>query len=151
GGSAVIDRQAIDRRPITRSQSQPVRRVRSVLKQPSDELKALVTDKNPMPSAELEELVSKRDPNCARADWLKVGMVINYETGGSEEGFALWNKWSTGPDPSNPIEKYKGIEDLQERWRSFGRSDNPVTINTLRRTDTATPEEFDELEVEQED
>jgi hypothetical protein len=92
------------------------------------------------PSASLEELrdlLSRKDPNCGYDEWIRAGMSVHHESGGSEEGFALWNEWS-----ARSPEKYKGSEDLRSHWRSFGKSDNPVTIDSLRRTDTATPDEF---------
>ena len=80
--------------------------------------------------SELEALLSKRDPSCGYDEWLKIGMVVHHETNG--EGFALWDRWSSKG------KNYKGTEDLRSHWQSFGRSDHPVTIDTLRKNDVAT-------------
>lgn len=56
-------------------------------------------------------------------DWIRVGMAVHQSTNGT--GYELWRSWSeTCPS------KHK--EDLMpNRWHSFGRSSNPVTIGTL--------------------
>lgn len=53
-------------------------------------------------------------------------MGIFYETKGSEEGMALFDRWSCKGN------KYKGIRDIETAWSSF-RLDvpTPVTIGTL--------------------
>jgi hypothetical protein len=88
---------------------------------------------------ELEALVLKRNPSCGYDDWIKIGMAIHHETEGSQDGFALWDGWS------NKSDKYPGIEQLRTHWQSFGRSSTPITADSLRRTDTATTDEFDFL------
>jgi len=76
----------------------------------------------------IESLLNKLDPDCGYEDWLRVGMAIYHETYGSAEGMDLYDQWS------NKGDKYKGIKDIETKWRSF-RSDvsNPVTIRTLNR------------------
>ena len=90
--------------------------------------------------AELRELVMKRDADCGYDDWIEVAMVIHYETNGSDNGLALCNEWSAKG------EKYKGIEDLKSHWDSFGRSDRPVTIASLRAGAVSTVDEFEREE-----
>lgn len=41
--------------------------------------------------------------------------------------------------------KYRGLEDLRSHWNSFGRSQSPITLDSLRRTDVAGIEEFDDI------
>lgn len=86
---------------------------------------------------ELEYLVMKRDPSMNYDDWVKVGMIIHHETGGSEAGLTLWDNWSSQSET-----EYRGLPDLRKHWQSFGKSDNPATADSLRRTDVARPEEF---------
>lgn len=55
-------------------------------------------------------------------DWVKVGMAIHQATGGT--GYDLWDHWSA----------QSGKHDatlMANRWHSFGRAANPVTIGTL--------------------
>lgn len=91
--------------------------------------------------AELEALVSKRDPSCGYDEWIKIGMAIHHESDGNDAGFALWDAWS------NKSDKYPGIGQLRAHWQSFGRSATPVTADTLRRTEVAGVDEFDFLEL----
>lgn len=58
--------------------------------------------------------------------WLPIGMAIHDETGGSDEGLALWDEWS------KPGAKYNA-RDLRRDWKSFGKrsSGKRVTLGTL--------------------
>lgn len=59
-------------------------------------------------------------------DWIRVGMALCHEFEGGENGFEIWDRWSR-QDP-----RYKGIDDLANRWDSFAEgSDNPVTLRSL--------------------
>ena len=59
--------------------------------------------------------------------WVKVGMALHHETGGSETGLKLWDKWSQGQP------KYNGYDDLLHHWRTFDNSKaDPVRAATLR-------------------
>lgn len=72
--------------------------------------------------------LSVLDPDMAYDDWLHVGMALHHEMGGSEEGFAAWDAWSSRG------EKYVSREDLETRWASFGSSAGvPVTGGTIKR------------------
>jgi P4 family phage/plasmid primase-like protien len=50
--------------------------------------------------------------------WMKVGMALYFEFGGCEEGFDLWNKWSTKSS------KYQQQE-MHSKWASFDESTLP--------------------------
>jgi len=54
--------------------------------------------------------------------WVKVGMSIHHATGGT--GFELWNEWSSQSSKHDP-------EICRQKWQSFGKSSNPVTLGTL--------------------
>ena len=74
----------------------------------------------------LQAILRRINSDCVYDDWIHGGMAIHYETEGSDEGFALFDAWSsTG-------EKYKGIKETEAKWRSF-RSDleNGYKIRTL--------------------
>lgn len=47
--------------------------------------------------------------------WLKVGMALHHETGGSREGLDLWHDFSEESPKYDP-------DELDKRWRGFGRS-----------------------------
>lgn len=81
--------------------------------------------------AEIEELLDRLDPDCGREDWIKVGMAVHHETEGGDDGFYLWNEWSSNGG------KYPSEEALQEQWDSFTRREGsgrrPVTMATVKR------------------
>jgi len=75
---------------------------------------------------QIEQLLAGIDPDCARQDWLRGLMAVFHETGGSEDGLALADKWS-----SKGL-KYKGIHDVEVQWRSFKADvEKPITVGTL--------------------
>ena len=62
------------------------------------------------------------DPGTDRDRWLKVGMALHHEFAGSEVGLNLYDQWSSGGG------SYAGREDVEGRWRSFGKaSASPIT------------------------
>lgn len=70
---------------------------------------------------EVETALSFISPDITRDDWIAVGMAIHWaalRTQQLETGFRLWDSWSQGP-LSNKSKKYRGIQDLQNAWRSF--------------------------------
>lgn len=76
--------------------------------------------------ANINALLDTIDPGCCREEWLKVLMVIFYETGGSDEGFELADNWSSRG------KNYTGEKDVLTAWQSFNLEiANPVTIGTL--------------------
>lgn len=89
---------------------------------------------------EIRTLIAQQDPNAAYNEWLRVGMAIHHETGGSRDGLLLWNEWSaqaTGPD------KYKGLADLEPHWRSFSATAaGAVTLGSLRAEAVAGVSDF---------
>jgi len=99
----------------------------------------VVTDgKEPLgyTTEQLREILSVLDPApTAREDWLAVGMALHHETGGSVEGFRLFNEWSGMKDETGKLRypQYKA-EDVRNAWQSFGRrgSGAVTTARTLR-------------------
>ena len=76
----------------------------------------------------LKGCLDRLDADLPYLDWFRVAAAVFNTTGGSDEGFALFDQWSsTG-------QKYKGDRDTRAKWRSF-RLDHgrPVTLGTLRR------------------
>lgn len=89
--------------------------------------------------AELRDLLSRKNSDCGYDEWIKAGMAVHHETGGNDEGFAIWDAWSA------PSDKYPGAANLRSHWVSFGRSATPVTVDSLRRCDVATVAEFEDF------
>ena len=76
----------------------------------------------------IHALLKHIDPDLVYSDWIRVLMVIYYETNGSEEGFDLADYWSSKGN------KYKGEHDVRAKWRHF-KPDyaRPVKMGTLVR------------------
>ena len=80
----------------------------------------------PADVAKLPALLAAIDPDCGRNDWLHALMAVYHTTGGSDDGFALVDAWSSKG------QKYPGTKDLEIQWRSFsGNVRRPITIGTL--------------------
>jgi P4 family phage/plasmid primase-like protien len=75
----------------------------------------------------IRALLAQHNPDSGYDDWLKVGMALHFETGGSADGFDLWNEFSAKGS------KYKGAADLETHWRSFhSYGDRLITLASLR-------------------
>ena len=79
-------------------------------------------------------------------DWIEVGQRLQTQTGGAEEGLALWDDWSS-TDTSlrkNGQPRYSGRDNLLAHWLSFreegGRSMAPA-FNMLPAEASDFPEE----------
>lgn len=74
--------------------------------------------------SEIEWLLSKRDAH-GYAYWIKVGMMLHHHFSGEEEGFEIWNAWSSKADNYD-------AENMRGHWDSFGhRTDAPATFRQL--------------------
>lgn len=62
---------------------------------------------------QMKELLSYLDPNMPREQWLRVGLALNHETEGDDDGFEIWNEWSMGGAT------YPDTEALRYQWESF--------------------------------
>jgi len=63
-----------------------------------------------------------------RDEWIRIGSAVHHATGGSEDGFKLFNAWS------QKSEKYKDSKDTRARWASFSvekSGSDCATIGTI--------------------
>ena len=101
----------------------------------------VVQRSKPLPATnpELVKLVAKYDPDVGYEDWYRIGAALHHETNGGEDGFDIWDSWSSGG------EKYKGPEDLRSHWNSFKstKGKRVVTVGSLRQGDVAEADDFD--------
>lgn len=85
---------------------------------------------------QLRDILSVLDPSpSAREDWLAVGMALHHETGGSREGFLIFDEWSGSRDEAGELRYAKyNREDVRSAWQSFKRkgSGSVTTARTLR-------------------
>lgn len=74
----------------------------------------------------LQAILRHVDADCGYDDWLHVGMALHHETGASDEGYGLFDTWSSTGD------KYQGVTETRAKWGSFrSAGDNAYTIGTL--------------------
>ena len=68
----------------------------------------------------LKTALDKLDPSADYDTWLKIGMALHQESGGSQEGLDLWDEWSA------ESVLYPGEDELAAKWRSFKITKNNV-------------------------
>jgi len=73
----------------------------------------------------LRTLLEYISPNMGYDSWFRVGVALHNETGGGEEGLALWDEWSQQGDT------YPGYKELEYKWSTFHDVSRPATIGTL--------------------
>lgn len=93
---------------------------------------------------EMYDLLQQLDPDTGRDEWIRVGMALHHETSGEEDGFELWNEWSSYGG------KYPGEDALRTQWDSFTRRVGPgrrqVTMASVKRmVKDAAPASPDDL------
>lgn len=78
---------------------------------------------------QMETMLSYLDPDMPREHWIKVGMGLSHETDGGDDGFEIWDDWS-----SNGY-TYPDTEALRKQWESFerrkGSNRRLVTMRTV--------------------
>jgi hypothetical protein len=83
--------------------------------------------------AKLRALLGHIDPDCGYQDWLNVLMAVHTETGGSEDGLALVDEWSSKGS------KYDGSQAVRLKWRSFKNNlERSIKIGTINKMVEAT-------------
>jgi hypothetical protein len=86
---------------------------------------AAVQPRTPLPV--LQACIDKLDPDMGHQNWFRVAAVLHHETGGSADGFKLFDTWSAGGG------KYKGATDTGRVWKSIKPGcAKPATMGTLR-------------------
>lgn len=74
---------------------------------------------------ELERKLFQIKDNTDHDDWVKIGMALYHQYDGSEQGFELWDRWSSSAPNYDHDECVK-------RWPSFSNKDNSHTPMTCR-------------------
>ncbi|MGW8370126.1 MAG: AAA family ATPase, partial [Gammaproteobacteria bacterium] len=80
-------------------------------------------------------LLERLDPDMPYDEWLRVGMAVHHEFGGSEEGFATWLTWSAGGG------KFAGEADVRSHWDSFTPGGG-ITGESLKQMQQARADDF---------
>jgi len=74
--------------------------------------------------------------------WIDAMAAVHHETNGSEEGFGVFDQWSSAQP------NYKGADHVSTRWDSFGRtSGRPLTIGGYKNKYgiISSADDFDDL------
>lgn len=109
-----------------------------------DDLRAPVpTTAAPLPSgappARLAAWLAEQDPSAPYPDWLLVGQKLHVEYQGSMEGFAVWQRWSSG----SPKWDDKARAEMLPKWKGFRLSGPAIaTLAAEVRQMPAAAEEF---------
>lgn len=75
----------------------------------------------------ISALIAQLDPDEGYDEWCKVLMAIHHETGGSLEGLAIANEWSSAGS------KFKGSAEIERKWQSFSSTGGvSITMGTVR-------------------
>ena len=77
--------------------------------------------------AKLRSAVDAIDPDISMREWVRVGMALHHQFDGTDDGFAIWDEWSSAGAKYQPAE-------MRTRWRSFEANlanTNPVTVATI--------------------
>lgn len=96
------------------------------------------------PLEALRTWIEQQDPNAGYDEgWIQAGMKLHHATGGSQEGFDLWNEWSAKATRTrkNGMPAYEGRQNLRVHWISFSSSKGKV----LATVDNELPAEADEF------
>ena len=76
--------------------------------------------------ARMRAMLEHIDPDDGYSSWVQVLMAIHHETGGSDEGLALADEWSSKGG------SYDGFRSIESKWASFNAgSSTPVTMATI--------------------
>jgi hypothetical protein len=65
-------------------------------------------------------------------EWIKIGMALHHESGGSDQGMGLWYEWSAAHAGAQPNTKKADLINVRRKWGEFGRTGrDPVTVGYL--------------------
>lgn len=82
------------------------------------------TEPTDLTPEQVVSLIHKVTDYDDRETWLRIGRMVHHHFSGEEEGFEIWEAWSTNG------QKYDA-EDQRRVWDSFGKSDKPETLRAL--------------------
>lgn len=95
---------------------------------------------------QMEGYLKLLDPDMPEPDWLRVGWAIAHETDGSDEGLALFDRWSRGDLSGHSALKYRA-EAVQMRFeRGLDPQGKPVTFRSIIRLANAVKQEKQKTE-----
>lgn len=86
-------------------------------------------------------LLEAIDPDSGHDDWIRVGMALHNESGGSDEGLTLFDGWSAKGS------KYPGAAGLRCKWNCFNghTGGSRVTLGTIIKLARDNGEDTDGL------
>lgn len=67
------------------------------------------------------------DESTGYEKYIRVGMGLHQATGGLPEAFDIWLEWAR----KSPRHSKNGRSRIENRWHSFGKCTDPVTLGTL--------------------
>ncbi|WP_348681617.1 DUF5906 domain-containing protein [Alteromonas mediterranea] len=103
-------------------------RVSARSKPQDQELHDLLTFKQKLDISDesVRELIMSRDPDCHHDEWIKVGMGLHHQFDGEDEGWHLWDEWSSAGS------KYREGE-CERRYATFeAKGRVPITLASVK-------------------
>jgi len=68
------------------------------------------------------------DDGVGHEQYIRIGMGLHEATGGADEAFDIWQEWARKSSRHGK----NGRSRIENRWHSFGKASNPVTVGTLK-------------------
>lgn len=95
---------------------------------------------------QLAALLNALDPDLGYDDWIHVGMALSHETKNSDEGYEIFDAWSSKGS------KYEGPDATLKAWRALKKEpDNPIKIATVMKMVNDTGADSQEIMIESRD
>jgi len=119
-------------RSASESNPEKITLVHNAIVEQIERKQSIIHDMAEQGSCTIEDIISPLqviDPDIDYDEWFKICMAVHFETGGSEDGFEIFNDWSSGGS------KYgtKGYEYCRKKWAEGDKnsSENKCTIGTI--------------------
>lgn len=93
-----------------------------------------------MSSEDVRDLIMSLDPDCHHDEWVRVGMALHHQYDGGDEGWHLWDEWSSEGS------KYREGE-CERRYGTFSAKGRvPITLASVK----AMEKEVERAEIKEE-
>ena len=93
-----------------------------------------------MTAEDVRALIMSLDPDCHHDEWVRVGMALHHQFDGADEGWMLWDEWSSEGS------KYRDGE-CERRYGTFSAKGRvPITLASVK----AMEREAESIEIKEE-
>ena len=79
-----------------------------------------------MDNEQVRQLLESVDPDCHHDEWVRVGMALHHQFDGSDEGWHIWDEWSSTGSKYNQNE-------CERRYATFdAKGRTPITLASVK-------------------